>query len=114
MANLERIEMDGVTVLKLCGSLSCDEIAGLEQSFRDAARTARAAVVVDLSGVDFLATPAISMFMAAAQEIKSTGGRIAVSGPQPRIGTVLHRLHLDATLPVCSTVSEAIGIVKKT
>jgi stage II sporulation protein AA (anti-sigma F factor antagonist) len=112
MANLERTEVDGVTVLKLRGNLDQTELADVEKSFQAAAVRNGAAVVVDLSNVDFLSTPAISMFLDAARSLKSSGGRIVATGPQPRIGEMLKRLRLESILPVTRTVEEGVEQMK--
>ncbi len=113
MTNLNRTEREGVTVLRLDGSLTQEEVLNVERSFHDATHRDGAAVVVDLSNVDFLATPAIAMFLEAAITLRDSGGRIVVSGPQPRIDQILKCLKLDRVLPVCSTVDEGVNIVKK-
>jgi anti-anti-sigma factor len=113
MANLERTEVNGVTVLRLKGSLSQTELADVEKSFHDATHENGAAVVLDLSNVDFLTTPAISMFLDGAKSLKDTGGRIIATGPQPRVGEVLKRLRLDTLLPVAATIDEGVKRVRK-
>lgn len=112
MANLQRSDVDGVTVLRLAGNLSADELADVEKSFHDATHRDGAAVVLDLSNVDFLGTPAIAMFLDAAKSLRHTGGKIVATGPQPRIGEVLQRLHLDKLLPVANTVDEGVSKLK--
>ncbi|HEY7116366.1 MAG TPA: STAS domain-containing protein [Tepidisphaeraceae bacterium] len=112
MANLERSNIDGVTVLRLRGSLNQGAIADVEKSFRDATQEDGAAIVLDLTNVDILTTPAISMFLDAARAIKHTGGRIVATGPQPRVNEVLRRLRLDTLLPVCTSIAEGIQRVK--
>jgi anti-sigma B factor antagonist len=113
MANLERSDIDGVTVLRLKGSLSQGELTDVEKSFQEATDEQGAAVVLDLSNVDYLSTPAISMFLDAARSLKGTGGRIVATGPQPRVGDVLRRLRLDALLPVTGSVDEGVRRVAK-
>src|SRR5215207_297859 len=113
MANLEQTSIDGVTVLRLRGSLTQTELEDVEKSFREATHKDGAAVVVDLSNVEFLTTPAISMFLDAAKCLKTSGGRIVATGPQPRVGEVLKRLRLDALLPVVGSVDEGVGRMRK-
>ena len=112
MANLERTDVGGVTVLKLKGSLNQTELADVEKSFHEATHRDGAAIVIDLSNVDFLTTPAISMFLDAARALKDTGGKIVATGPQPRVGEVLQRLRLEKLLPVAATVEEGVKKVK--
>jgi len=113
MPILNRTDLDGVTILRLEGGLSQVEVMQVERAFRQATHRDGAAVVVDLSNVDFIATAAIAMFLEAAKLLKESGGKIVVSGPQPKIGEVLRRLRLERVLPVFSTVDEGVAAVKK-
>ena len=113
MANLERSEMEGVTVLRLHGSLNQVELRDVEKAFHDATHGDASAVVIDLSNVDFLTTPAITMFLEAAHTLKHTGGKIGVTGPQPKVGDILKRLRLETMLPVYGSVQEGIQKVKR-
>jgi len=113
MAILNKSELNGVTVLRMEGGLSQLEVQQVERAFREATHRDGAAVVVDLSNVDFVATAAIAMFLEAARVLKNSGGKIVVSGPQPKIGEVLRRLRLERVLPMHSSVDEAVAAVKR-
>jgi anti-anti-sigma factor len=112
MANLEQNDVGGVRVLTLKGSLSQTEVADVRKPFYDATAEDGAAVVLDLSNVDFLSTPAIAMFLDAAKTLKGTGGRIVATGPQPRVEEVLKRLRLDELLPVMGSIDEGMKRVR--
>jgi anti-anti-sigma factor len=112
MANLERSDVDGVTVLRLKGTLDRIELGDVERTFHDATHRGRASVVIDLADVDFLTTPAIAMFLDAAKTLRHSGGRVVVTGPSPRVEDVLRRLRLDSLLPVLGSVAEGIARVK--
>src|SRR5437867_3336639 len=77
MANLERTDVGGVTVLKLKGSLNQTELADVEKSFHEATHRDGAAIVIDLSNVDFLTTPATS-----AAIFRSATDRLFIQHPQ--------------------------------
>lgn len=112
MAHLERTELDGVTVLRLSGSLGREQVAEVERPFYDATDGERPAVILDLADVDFLTTPAIAMFVGAARLMKLTGGRIVLSGSQPHVEDVLRRLRLDMLLPRVRSVPDGLAWVK--
>ena len=116
MASLQRIDVDGVTVLRLAGALDRIEVGGVERAFRDAARRHHhhgAGFVIDLAAVDFLATPAIAMFVDAARSLRRAGARVAVGGAQPRVAEVLHRLRLEAILSIEDSVDDAVERVRE-
>jgi anti-sigma B factor antagonist len=109
MANLERTDVDGVTVLRLKGTLDRIELSDVERTFHAATHRDHASVVIDLADVNFLTTPAIAMFLEAAKTLRHSGGRIVVTGPPPRVENVLRRLRLDVLLPVMGSVAEGIA-----
>ena len=117
MANLTRTDVDGVTVLHLSGPLDRIEVGGVERDFRDAAArhhdsAAAAGLVIDLTRVDFVATPAIAMFVDAARTLRHAGGRVAIGGAQPRVAEVLRRLRLDALFAVTPSVDDGVAHVR--
>jgi anti-sigma B factor antagonist len=109
MANLQRTDFDGVTVLRLRGTLDRTELADVEQTFRAATHRDHASIVIDLADVNFLTTPAIAMFLDAAKTLRHSGGRVVIAGPPPRVEDVLRRLRLDVLLPVMGSVAEGIA-----
>jgi len=112
MANIEQCDVSGVKVLRLNGSLSQAELEDVQKSFYDATSEAEAAVVLDLSNVDYLSTPAIAMFLDVAKTVKATGGRMVATGAQPRVEEVLKRLRLETVLPVTGSVNEGVRRVR--
>jgi anti-anti-sigma regulatory factor len=69
--------------------------------------------VVDLSGVDIVTTPAISMFLAATVLVKRSGGRIIFTRSQPPVSQVLQRLKLHGVLQTALNLDEAIAQVRQ-
>jgi anti-sigma B factor antagonist len=112
MANLEQTDVDGVTVLRLKGTLDRIELSDVERTFHAATHRDHASVVIDLADVNFLTTPAIAMFLEAAKTLRHSGGRVVVTRPSPRVEDVLRRLRLDALMPVMRSVAEGIARVK--
>jgi anti-anti-sigma factor len=109
MATLERIELGNLVVLKLKGSLTSDGLETIEEPFAEIAQRPGGRTVVDLTGVDFVTTPALSMFIAAANSAKQTGGRIIFTETQPPVRDVLNRLRLHAILRTVPGLEEAIS-----
>jgi anti-anti-sigma regulatory factor len=65
-------------------------------------------VVVDLTSVDILTTPAISMFIAAAKTARESGGAITFTESPPPVRDILNRLRLHSILHTVSDVRHAI------
>ncbi|MFI5380562.1 MAG: STAS domain-containing protein [Tepidisphaerales bacterium] len=112
MASLNQIEQDGLTVLKIEGSLTSDELPSIEGTFTRLARQHGAHVIVDLAQVDMLTTPAITMFIATSRACQRNGGHMVFTQSTPRIRNLLHRLRLDDVLDTAPEFLDAICQVK--
>src|SRR5688572_14730139 len=108
MATLQQFEQDGATILKLQGSLTMAGLEKVAKPFDEATHKPGARIVVDLGDVDLVTTPALSMFIAAANSAKRSGGKIVFMHPQPMVDDVIRRLRLDALLPRVHAVEEGI------
>jgi anti-anti-sigma factor len=112
MASLEQIDLEDLVIVRLKGSLTTDGIAQVNQQFE--ALTVRPGVraVVDLTHVEMVTTPAISMFIAATASSRQTGGRIVFTESPPPVREVLQRLRLDTILTTVNGLAEAIRTVR--
>jgi anti-anti-sigma factor len=113
MATLNRIEQDGVTIVRLNGSLASEGLDDVQQSF-DALFQQHPGNrwVVDVTGVDMVTTPALSMFLSAAHQAKETGGKVVFTEASPPVRDVLRRLRLNTVLTTVRGVEAAIRAVR--
>ncbi len=71
MATLERTELGDVTVVKLKGSLTMEGLEEVQDQFQELTRRPGCHTLVDLTEVEMVTTPALSMFLAAASAAKN-------------------------------------------
>jgi anti-anti-sigma factor len=112
MIKLEEEAVNGVTVLRFSGSLTQEEVAYVEPAFQLATNRPTPRVVIDLSGVDAVTTPAISMFLAASRSAEKAGGKVIFTGVRGLIADILHRCRLDAILTIATSTDAAIARAK--
>ena len=112
MANLETSTDDGVTVVRIAGTLNQHGVDAVESPFSEAVGNARR-LVVDLSKVDLVNTPAIAMFLGAHRTIKQVGGRIVFTGVHGMVQDLLRRCRLDTVLTIVPNLEEAVEWVKQ-
>jgi anti-anti-sigma factor len=65
-------------------------------------------VVVDLGGVDVIATTGITMLLVADRELKRAGGKMVLAGTRGLVRDVLMRCRLDKVLTLAPSAEEAI------
>lgn len=109
MATLSRTEKDGVTIVHLNGSLAMDGLEQVQAIF-DALFQQRpqGRWVVDVTGVDMVTTPALSMFLAAAHCAREGGGKVVFTEAAPPVRDVLERLRLTTVLQTVQGVEAAL------
>ncbi len=69
-------------------------------------------VVVDLTNVNIVTTPVLSMFIAAASAAKEQGGHIIFTESPPPVRDILRRLRLTSVLRTVQGLQEAIKQVR--
>ena len=107
MATLDQSDDDGVKVLRLTGTLNQHGVDTVESAFVEATNSVRR-VVVDLSKVDLVNTPAIAMFLGAHRMVQKGGGRLIFTGIQGMVEELLRRCRLDTVLTIVPGMREAI------
>jgi anti-anti-sigma factor len=112
MASLDSSVNDGVTVLRIAGSLNQPGVDSVESPFCELTGNARR-VVVDLSSVDLVNTPAIAMFLGAHRTMKQAGGRLIFTGVRGLVEDLLHRCRLDTVLTIVPDLGEAVEWAKQ-
>jgi anti-anti-sigma factor len=112
MASVERTTQGEVTILRVRGDLTVTEVGAVEPAFKSLAESPGARVVVDLSGVPQVTTPAISLFITTTVAARSTGGKVVFGRPTPLVSDVLHRCRLDRVLSIAATEDEAMEMAR--
>lgn len=113
MTKLEQHKDGGVLVLRPVGSLDQDGVFQISTAFAEAA-AGSGRVVVDLSAVQYIATPAIALLLGTHRTLAQQHGRMVVTGAQGMIADILHRCRLDLVLTMAPTVRDAVEWAKTT
>ena len=110
--SLSHHDVDGVRVLRPAGTLDQRGVGQLEASFQSTADGADR-LVVDLSDVDLMSTPGISLLIAAARGAEGRGGRLVVTGARGFVQDLIQRCRLDSVLTLAADEREAIMVAKQ-
>lgn len=69
------------------------------------------AVVLDLSGLEYISSAGLRCFMLASRQAKARFGRISVAALQPMVSEIFEISHFDMVFQVFPTVREALAAV---
>lgn len=68
--------------------------------------------VIDISGVDFLASMGIRLFITSARALSQKGAKMALYGASEAVQSVLDTVALDQVIPVKATQTEALEAIQ--
>ena len=102
----------GVTRVVLSGRI---DIAGTQEIDMRMGIVAgsRRAVVIDLSGVSFIASMGLRCLVAAAKTVSSKQGRMVLLSPNANVETVIRTTGIDAVIPIFHDAEEASRTVNE-
>jgi anti-anti-sigma factor len=89
-----------------CDAFQHDLAAQLEACGKE-----HAALVLDMSAVDYVSSAGLRCLMIAAKQAKSQSGRIVVAAPQAVVAEILQISRFNLVLPVFRTTREALASV---
>ena len=101
---------DGVAVLSVSGEIDLATIPAFEAAIADALTQQPSALIVDLSGVDFLASAGLQALVATRESVTGTAG-FAVVANGPATSRPIQLTGLDQILSLHPTVADARSAV---
>lgn len=87
-----------------CEAFRADLMAHVERSAHDGG-----AVVLDLSGLEYVSSAGLRCFMLASRQAKAQHGRISVAALQPMVAEIFEISHFNMVFQVFLTVREALA-----
>ena len=91
---------DGVTRVNLAGRMDIEGTQAIDLKFTALTANRRAAVIVDLSQVSFLASIGMRTLLSSAKALAQKGGRMVILNPQPMVASALATAGIDTLVPV--------------
>lgn len=108
---LDVIEQEnGVTKLLLTGRMDIEGATAVDMEFNVISGTKRK-VIVDLSGVDFMASLGMRTLVTAAKSISGKGGRMVLLDPQANVEKSLKTAGIDSLIPIARDLASATALV---
>ena len=106
-------ELDGnLTCIRLVGRLDSPGVDRIEPGFIVATVSVGRHAIVDLSGVSFLASMGIRMFISGARSLHQKGARLVLFGAPDLVKNVLDHVALDQIIPIVATQSQAVETLR--
>jgi anti-anti-sigma factor len=98
---------NGIRLIKLIGNLDRIGTGEIEKVFTGYCVGEDVRVIVDLSGVGFLASVGIRLLTLTAKSVAKSNGRMALLDPIPEVKTILEKTGIPEIIPVYSYLESA-------
>jgi anti-sigma B factor antagonist len=95
----------------LAGRLDSPGVDRIETRFVAHLVPAANNAIVDLSGVDFVSSMGIRMFMSTARALQARNAKLALYGTRPLVLQVFESVTLQKVIPIRPTEAEAVEAV---
>src|SRR5262252_6702528 len=102
---------DQITHLALVGKLDIAGLHAIDVKFHGYTAARRRPTLVDLSGLEFITSLGISMFVSCARALQRFDAKMVLLNPQPEIEAAMRAVGIEQGVPIVHTVEEAIGIL---
>ena len=105
--NVEELE-GGVTLIMLRGRLDLHGVSAIEPKF-NTTLASRHALIVDLSGVTYIASMGMRMLLLGGKTMAARRGKMALLAPSVDLFAVLRTAGVDTAIPIHATRSEVLS-----
>ncbi len=103
-------QSNGVSILRLAGRFDAHETTQVREWFQTNQPTQ---VVVNLSGVNFLDSSALSVLVQEMKRRRERGGDLLLAGLLQPVRIIFELTRLDRAFKIVSTEEEAIALLRK-
>jgi len=100
-----------ILILHVKGKIDASTAERLERGLLQPIEQGNIRLVVDMSGVDYISSIGLRIFLMAAKKLRASGGGIALAALQEPIRKVFTMAAFDKILPLLNGVESAIEAV---
>ena len=105
-ANAVVLHIDGRLDQDTCGAFTSELMKYVESMAHGGG-----AVILDLSGLEYVSSAGLRCFMLASRQAKAQSGRIFVAALQPMVKEIFEISHFNLVFQVFHSIREALGAV---
>ncbi len=107
-------QLDGdVYKINLEGRMDIIGTQEIDLKFTGMTAAPRKAIIVDLSGVDFLASIGIRTLLLNTKAINNRGGKLVILNPDANIAKILLMAGIDVLIPIFNDLESALAAVSE-
>jgi anti-anti-sigma factor len=104
---------DGITHVTLIGRLDVTGLHEVDIKFHGATAAHPRPAIVDLSGLEYIASLGMGMLISCAQSLRRKGHAMILVGAKGDVDTALRTAGIDQAIPMVPDVDEALRLIAK-
>jgi len=102
---------NGITLIALQGTLDITGVNQVETKFAGYCSGENARILVDMSGVDYMASIGIRLLVTNTKSLRTRNGKMALLSPTTDVFNVLEMTDIPAIIPVYSNFESAEAVL---
>ena len=112
MIQLNEIRLnDQITYLAIVGKLDIAGLHAVDVKFHGYTAARRRPTLVDISGLEFITSLGMGMFVSCARSLQRYGAKMVLLNPQPAVEETLKAVGIDQGVPIVHSVEEGLRIL---
>ncbi len=105
---IQKRTLSQVTVIEIFGELDAHTAPKLEEEFQQLIRQKNVQIIVNGSGLEYISSAGLGVFMAYIEDIRSHGGDIKISNLKPKVYNVFDLLGFPTLYDILDTENDAL------
>jgi anti-sigma B factor antagonist len=107
MIQLNEVHLDDrITHLAIVGQLDVAGLHAIDVKFHGYTAARRRPTLVDISGLDFVTSLGMGMFVSCARSLQRHRAKMVLLNPQPAVEEALKAVGIDEGIPIVRSVEE--------
>jgi anti-sigma B factor antagonist len=100
---------NGIRLAKVSGKMDIQGINQVGEKFALQIGSSGESTIVDLSGVNFIASLGMRTLISTARSIAHKGGKMVLLSPQSLVKEALHTAGFDSLVPMYTSLDDAVA-----
>jgi anti-sigma B factor antagonist len=112
MIQLNEVHLDDrITHLAIVGQLDVAGLHTVDVKFHGYTAARRRPTLVDISGLEFISSLGMGMFVSCARSLQRCGAKMVLLNPRPEVEEALKAVGIDQGIPIVHSIDEGHRIL---
>lgn len=105
---INQVKQGDITILQMQGRLDSASAPAADRQLTALTESGVLHIVMDLSGLEYVSSAGLRVFLSAAKRMKLAHGKLALASPTPQVKQVFDMAGFSSVLPIFASMPEAV------